>query len=263
MRHRAYTTAFRVEARQQTRYRGAAMGGIVTQVFFGLILVALYDTLSGGTDEGFRRTATYVWLQQIFFRAYFNLDSELNDQVMTGNVAYSMLRPVDLHSWWFWRAMAQKIITIAMRILPMLLLQLLLPERWRMLPPAGVTAFLQFSVSLLIGFMIICQINLICSAISMRTLDNKGITAMINLLMMILAGNIIPLTLVPDRLQTLIRLQPFAQLLDAPIRMYQGMASAGEWLAAAALQLGWLVLLWGLCRWMWSRNLLRIEVQGG
>ncbi len=106
MRLRAYTTAFLVEARLQTRYRAAALGGIVTQAFFGLILVALYSTLSGGADGLFRQTATYVWLQQIFFRAFFGMDSELNEQVMTGNVSYSLLRPVDLHSWWVSRAMA-------------------------------------------------------------------------------------------------------------------------------------------------------------
>ncbi len=266
MRHKAYVTSFYIEARRQTRYRAAALGGIVTQLFFGMVLVTLYHTLGQENGEGpdfFRRTATYVWLQQIFFRAFFNMDSELNEQVLSGNVAYSMLRPVDLHSWWLCRAMAQKLVGVTMRILPMVVLQFLLPPQWRMLGPADPVSFARFLLSLPIGFLVIAQVNLIASAVTMRTLDNRGISGMISLVMMIFSGNIIPLTLLPERLQTVIRLQPFAQMLDAPIRMYLGGMTADEWAMTLGIQLMWLVLLWGLSRWMWRRNLIRIEVQGG
>lgn len=264
MRHSAYATAFGIEARLQTRYRAAAVGGIVTQCFFGAILVALYRTLTAGGDPAlFRQTATYVWLQQILFRAYFNADSELNEQVMTGSVSYSMLRPVDLHSWWLWRAMGQKTVGVAMRLLPMILLQMILPPDWRMLPPESFTAFARFLLSLSVGFLAITQVNLIASAVTMRTQDNRGISGMISLVMFIFSGNIIPLTLMPARLQTVMRLQPFAQLLDAPIRMYLGGMSGPEWAETMSVQVIWLVLLWGLSRLMWRRNLARIEIQGG
>ena len=44
MNLRAYRTAFAVHARQVSRYRGAAVGGMVTQLFFGVMLLISYPT---------------------------------------------------------------------------------------------------------------------------------------------------------------------------------------------------------------------------
>lgn len=35
---RPYLTAFRIRALLETQYRGAALGGVITQAFFGLVL---------------------------------------------------------------------------------------------------------------------------------------------------------------------------------------------------------------------------------
>ena len=45
-----YLTVFRVRALLETQYRGAALGGLVTQVFFGLVYVFLYTALYRGEN---------------------------------------------------------------------------------------------------------------------------------------------------------------------------------------------------------------------
>ncbi len=262
MNIRAYRTAFAVHARQVSRYRGAALGGMVTQAFFGVMLVALYEALAGEGDL-LRETATYVWLQQIFFRAFFSTGGEIYEQIMSGSVCYSLLRPVDLHLWCVCREMAAKIVGVTMRLLPMILIQFVLPESWRMLPPDSPVAFVRFALSLLTGFLVIAQVNMITAAVTMRTLDNKGFSGLINLVMMILAGNIVPLTLAPERLQAVLRWQPFAQMLDAPIRMWLHAGPAGEWALSFGVQLAWLAGLTVFSRCLWGRDIRRIELQGG
>ena len=81
--------------------------------------------------------------------------------------------------------------------------------------------------------------------------------------MMIFAGNIIPLPFFPDSVQAVIRYQPFAQALDAPIRMYLAAQPAGEWLVNTAVQLLWAAVLMLLGRMLWRSNLRRVTVQGG
>ena len=58
----------------------------------------------------------------------------------------------------------------------------------------------------------------------------------------------------------LIRFQPFAQALDAPIRLYLG---GGGFLLTLCVQLGWLLALSWLGGPMWRRELLRVTIQGG
>ena len=75
----------------------AALGGLVTQAFFGLLYVFLYTALFRGENQAeLAETITYVWLQQMFFRVLLMNDTELIQQVMTGGLAYAVLRPVCL-----------------------------------------------------------------------------------------------------------------------------------------------------------------------
>ncbi len=263
-RFRPYLSAFRLRARLETQYRLAAVSGVVTQAFFGLVLVFLYTALyAGGDPRSLRDTVSYVWLQQAFFRALLATDGELRDQVLTGGLAYTLIRPVDQHLWWTSRALAQKIIGVVMRLVPMAALQLVLPPALRLSPPESPLAFAQFLCSLAVGFAVISQIGMIVEAVVLRTLDSRGAAAMLNLVMMVLCGNIIPLTLFPDAVQGLIRWQPFAQALDAPIRMYTAGQAWPDFFLNLGVQAGWAAVLWLAARGLWRRNLRRIIIQGG
>ena len=122
---------------------------------------------------------------------------------------------------------------------------------------------MQFALSLGLGCVCLCELMSIIDAVNMKTLDRRGISAILNLTMMIFSGNVIPLTLFPDGLQALIRYQPFAQALDAPIRMYQQCASLPEWALNVAVQVGWILILRFVGRAMWHRQLNNMIVQGG
>lgn len=192
-----YFSLYRLKAMQETQYRAAALGGLVTQAFFGLLYVFLYTALFRGENQAeLAETITYVWLQQMFFRVLLMNDTELIQQVMTGGLAYAVLRPVDQYRFAFVRNMAQRHVNALMRLLPMIALQFLLPTAWRMQPPESLLALMQAFVSLLIGVMNLCAIAGISGAILMQTMDNRGINAIITFISNAFAGNIIP----PDAL---------------------------------------------------------------
>ena len=261
---RPYLTVFRLRALMETQYRAAALGGLVTQVFFGLVYIFLYTALyAGESPEMLRDTITYVWLQQMFFRMLFSSDGELTNLILTGGVAYMLVRPVDQHRFWVCRDVGGRLVGALMRLTPMLLVQFLLPAELRMAPPDGWLSLGQFLLSLMVGCVCLCELMAIIDAVVMKTLDRRGISAILSLTMMTFSGNVIPLTLFPDSMQALIRYQPFAQALDAPIRMYQQCASLPEFALNIAVQVGWIVVLRAIGRHMWQRRLNDMIVQGG
>ena len=261
---RPYLTVLRLRALQETQYRAAALGGLVTQVFFGLVYIFLYTTLyAGESPEMLRDTITYVWLQQMFFRMMFSTDGELSNLIMSGGIAYMLVRPVDQHRFWVCRDVGGRFVGAVMRLVPMVAIQFVLPRELRMSLPDGWLSMLQFITSLLIGCVCLCELMSIIDAVTMKTLDKRGVSAILSLTMMIFSGNVIPLTLFPDGLQTLIRYQPFAQALDAPIRMYQQCASLPEWALTVAVQVGWIFILRWIGRAMWQKQLDNMIVQGG
>ncbi len=261
---RPYMTVLRLRAMMETQYRAAALGGLVTQVFFGLVYIFLYTTLyAGKSPEMLRDTITYVWLQQMFFRMMFSTDGELQNLILSGGVAYMLVRPVDQHRFWVCRDVGGRLVGAMMRLIPMLLIQFLLPVELRIALPDGWLSLVQFVVSLLIGCVCLCELMSIVDAVVMQTLDKRGISAILNLTMLTFSGNVIPLTLFPDGLQVLIRYQPFAQALDAPIRMYQSCAGLPEWALNVAVQILWVFILRAIGRSMWHARLNNMIVQGG
>ena len=261
---RPYLTVFRLRALMETQYRAAALGGLVTQVFFGLVYIFLYTVLYNGSDpQALADTITYVWIQQRFFRMMFSTDGELTNLIMNGGVAYMLVRPLDQHRFWVCRDIGGRLVGAGMRMVPMLLVQLLLPAQLRMALPESPLALVQFVLSVCLGAVCLCELMAIIDAINMKTLDRRGISAILNLTMMTFSGNVIPLTLFPDALQALIRYQPFAQALDAPIRMYQHAASLPEWALNVGVQLAWILVLRAMGRFMWQRRLNDMIVQGG
>ena len=64
---RAYLSTFRMRRKLELQYRGAVLGGIVCQIFFGLILVAIYRAMYAGKpqDIPLQQITSYVWLHAV------------------------------------------------------------------------------------------------------------------------------------------------------------------------------------------------------
>lgn len=262
---KAYLSVFRMRLRMETQYRGAVLGGVVCQIFFGLILIAVYRALYAGKPQSLplAHVTTYVWLQQAFFRMLLSSDAELMDKVRTGGIAYDLCRPVHLYGFYYARILAQKLMGSLLRALPMLVFAALLPEGWGIALPASVPALALSLAALLLGLCCVCAMENITMAFTMRTLDPRGFQAMLNLLMTILSGSLLPLTLYPDSWQRVITLLPYAQMLDAPIRLYTGEYALPQAPGVLLLQGGWTGVLVLTGMMLWKRNQRRLIIQGG
>lgn len=262
---KSYFSTFRMRWKMETQYRGAALGGLLCQLFFGLILVALYRALYAGKPQSTPLSAvtTYVWLQQAFFRMIATSDGGMLESVMNGGVAYELCRPLNLYGYYYSRALAQKIVGCGMRAAPMLICAALLPQGWGLSLPASPAGLALSLLALGLGLFCVCALDNINMGFTMRTLDNKGVSAMLSLLAISLSGNLLPLTLFPDSWQRAVTLLPYAQMLDAPIRLYTGERALSQAPRVLLVQAGWTAALIALGLLLWKRNLARVVIQGG
>ena len=262
---RAYLSVFRMRWKMELQYRGAVVGGVICQMFFGLILIALYRALYAGKPQAMSLSSvtTYVWLQQAFFRMLLASDADLLDKIRTGNIAYDLCRPLQLYGYYYSRIMAQKLLGSLLRAAPMLVFAALLPEGWGICLPASLPAFCAAVFGLFLGLLCMCALENVTMGFTMRTLDSRGMQAMLNLLMMILSGNILPLTLFPDSWQRVITALPYAQLLDAPIRLYTGERALSAAPGVLVMQIVWAAAIVGLGLLLWRSNQKKMILQGG
>lgn len=262
---RVYLSTFLLRLKLETQYRAAAIGGVICQMFFGLILIYLYRTIQAPTqpESVLAATATYVWFQQACFRMLVSSDGELTQTILKGDIAYHLVRPVDQYWYWFARSLAQKVMGCTLRAVPMLLFALLLPKGIGLSLPHSAAHLALCLFSLTLGFFVVCAVETISSGLILRTLDNRGVTAALSLVMIFLAGNIIPLNMFPDSWQRLMAFNPFAQIIDTPIRLYTGQCALSAAPGQMLIQLIWIVVLVLLGRRIWAQNLKRVIVLGG
>jgi ABC-2 type transport system permease protein len=270
-----YRAAFASRFLLVLQYRSAAVAGFLTQCWWGGLKVMILAAFYGASQAGgaapitLAQAITYSWLTQaLLMMLPWMGDPEVSAAVRTGAVTYDRLRPVDAYAFWFVRSAGW----IAARLVPRAILMFLFAGAalplvglgdWSWRPPADLAAMLGFAVSAVLALLLSSGVMMLINIITLTTLTDRGANAISLPLVVALSGSLLPLALFPDWLQTVLLIQPFAGLLDIPIRIYMGKLVGAGAIGGVGLQLFWTVAVIALGRVAMSRALRRLEVQGG
>jgi ABC-2 type transport system permease protein len=269
-----YAALLGVRFRMLLQYRAAAIAGIWTQLVFGLMLIMIYEAFYRSSPVAvqpmaFDQLASYVWLGQALLAMLpWNLDRELHAMVRSGAVAYELCRPVDLYGLWYARAVAHRTAPTVLRAVPMVViaavgLPLIGLGEWRLAPPASLAAGAGFALALVCALALGCAISTLINVSLLWTIENDGVLILVTAAVSLLSGLLVPLPLLPDWAQPVLRWLPFAGVMDLPYRVYNGhIATAGLPLVLAR-QIGWTLAIVALGRWLLDRGMRRLVVQGG
>jgi ABC-2 type transport system permease protein len=262
---RPYLAFLGARFRVLLQYRAAAVAGLGTQLFWGLIRLMIFDAFYRSTNlpqpMSFEQVVTYVWLGQACFALLpINLEPELRELIRSGNVAYELLRPIDLYALWFSRSLAVRLAPTVLRSIPLAILAALF---FGLGPPASAASGLLAALALAVGLLLAASITTLLSITLLWTLAGDGITRLGLAAVYLFSGLIIPLPLFPDWMRTFFELMPFRGLADAPFRVYMGHIPLTEIAGVFLHQSIWLALLVAAGRALMRRGLGRMVVQGG
>jgi ABC-2 type transport system permease protein len=263
---RAYWSFLSARFRMMLQYRAAAVAGFGTQLFWGLIRVMIFAAFyraasSSAAPMSYEQVVSYVWLSQAMFALLpWGVDADVRDMVRTGSVAYEMLRPLDLYWQWYFRAMAWRCSQVLLRSIPMFIVAGLF---FGLQGPASPAALAAYVLSMAAAVMLSCAITNLLNISLLWTVSGQGISQMLPSLVYILSGMVIPLPLFPDWAQSVLGLLPFGGLVDVPLRLYLGHIPISGLAGALAHQLIWVVATVAFGRWLLSRGVRRLVVQGG
>jgi ABC-2 type transport system permease protein len=255
------------------QYRAAALAGLWTQVFFGLVLLMIYEAFYASTTApqpmSFAEIVSYVWLGQALLAMLpWNADAEIRAMVRSGAVAYELCRPIDLYALWYARALAWRTAPTILRAVPMcvfaaVLLPLIGLGEWRLAGPPSAAAALAFGATLACTLLLGCALTTLINISLLWTLSGDGAVILLTTLTTFLSGMIVPLPLFPDWAQPIVRALPFAGLVDLPFRVFTGHIPPADTASVLAHQIFWTVVLVLIGRWLLSRGMRRVVVQGG
>lgn len=265
----SYISYFKLKFKTGLQYRAAAIAGISTQLFFGLVYisvyVAFYESNPNTIPMPLGELVTYVWLGQAFFSLIYMWykDKEIINMIKSGNIAYELVRPQDLYLMWFSKIYGEKVSKVLLRFLPVILFALLLQHPFKIDLTITPLRLLLFILSLMLASILVTLITLLYHIIVLFTLDEKGVVNIFMVVSDILSGLVIPLIFFPNFLQKILRFLPFPYVSDFPFRLYVGNYSLTEGVNGIIIQIIWIIILIIIGRLLMKKALKKAVIQGG
>ncbi|TCL63355.1 ABC-2 type transport system permease protein [Hydrogenispora ethanolica] len=266
---KAYLAVLKLRLINGLQYRTAALAGIATQFFWGFLFIMIYEAFYSQNPAApaitLRQLVSYIWLQQAFlaFIMIWFRDQELLNLITSGNVAYELCRPAGIYGLWFSKLLAQRLAAALLRCFPILIAASLLPQPYRLIPPPDPAALGLFVIALILGLLVLVALSMFMYLSVFVTMSPAGSLMVFSTVGEFLAGMVIPLPLMPERLQRLVYLLPFRLTADLPFRIYSGNIPVGEAWRGIGIQLVWLAALVILGRWALGKVLRKVVIQGG
>ena len=266
---RAYLSYFKLKFISGLQYRQAAYAGIATQFFFGfvyiMIYVAFYQTGGKNLPMELPQLITYVWLNQSFFAliSQFYKDSELFTLIKTGNISYEFSRPKSIYFLWYFKILGQRLASVTLRVFPLILVTIFLPEPYNLSAPASINCFILFMISLILGALLVTSLTVLYPIITLTTMDENGIVNIVITISDILSGLVVPIPFFPLFLQKISSVLPFQYISDLPFRIYVGNISINNSIYGIVIQLIWLIIITSLGVILLNKSMRRVVVQGG
>jgi len=265
----SYLTLFRIRFINGLQYRISAWAGIATQFAWGfmniLLFYAFYSENPSNFPMTFEQFASYTWLNQallMLFNTWF-WDNTIFDDIMSGNIAYELARPVDLYNMWLVRNMASRIAGVFLRFIPVIVVAFLLPKPFGLMLPLDSFTFVLFLISAVLAFILVNTYNMLYYIIGFYTINSSGIRIIATGISQILSGFIIPLPFFPEKIYKILTVLPFASMQNMPFFIYSGYWSKHDALINILIQLIWAILFYIIGKMLMKNALRKVVIQGG
>ncbi|PYE55711.1 ABC-2 type transport system permease protein [Deinococcus yavapaiensis KR-236] len=255
----------RRSVRRHFAYRAAAVAGLVTNVFFGLLRASVLLALLGdrGSVDGLDAKAlvTYTGLTQAMI-TYLSIFGwyDLMNTVSRGEVASDLLRPVSFLGFWLAQDVGRAVAGLVLRGATLMAIYALLFD---IFVPTDLRAWAALLLSLGLALLVSFGFRFLVNLAAFWSPDARGIGRFAFTLGMFLSGFLMPLRFFPEWLQTAAKFTPFPSMLNTPVEVYLGVLKGRDLTLALLTQALWAAALLLLARLVLSRATRKLVLQGG
>ncbi len=129
--------------------------------------------------------------------------------------------------------------------------------------PTDPLVWIVFLISLTLGASILFLFDWIFASLAFYSTETWGLSVVRIGVATFFSGALVPLTMMPTWLQDVAAALPFAQTIFVPVSFLSGITPIANALQVWLVQLAWLAGLLVLSRWVFSRAVRQVTVQGG
>jgi len=258
----AYPWVARASIRRYSTYRMATVGAVVEASIASMIraFVLLAAVHAVGTVRGLHpvQAATYAFLAGAIDTSLQTMwPTDIDERIRTGEVIVDLQRPVDFQLWWFAHEAGRSAYMCVTRGIPSFLFGVLVLG---IVVPGDVGAAALFTVSLGLAFVVAFATRFLLSMSGFWLLDTRGTNSLVGAIITFSSGTLLPFAFFPERVAHVMRVLPFAALVQTPFEVFTSSRPAAP---ALASQAAWAVVLLLFGRAVLARAVRRVVIQGG
>ena len=117
-------------------------------------------------------------------------------------------------------------------------------------------------IVIILAYMISYIFKMILGLLAFWVTDISGLLQFMEVVVLIFAGFVVPLSLLPEGLSKIAQVLPFAYMMYFPVIALQGQLSHAELLHVISMQVMWLFCLYFLYRFLWSKGIRAFTAVG-
>jgi len=230
-----------------------------------LAFYAFYRENPHAFPMSLEQTVAYIWMQQAFVALFFIwfYDNSIFASIENGDIAYEMVRPMDLYGRWFAMTGANRMSRAVLRCFPILMVAVLIPGVLRMRMDISIAYFFIVLMSMLLSMLVVVSFSMLIYISAFYTINSMGVRIIVGVAADFLAGGYLPIPFFPDTLRRFVELSPFGSMQNMPLLIFSGVVRGEAMLQGLLLQVFWFVVLVVVGRLWLSYALKRVIAQGG
>ncbi|MEW6717704.1 MAG: ABC-2 family transporter protein [Chloroflexota bacterium] len=181
--------------------------------------------------------------------------------INTGRLSLLLLRPLDSISYYFFIDLAATLPYSLMGI--GLIAGFVVLLRIDLVHPNSFWTFSLFVIAVILGYLLSFIIGILRAIPTFWLENTSGFNQLLDWVIMIFSGSLIPLSVLPPSLQHLSLWLPFQYLVFFPVNIYLGQVPLLEALQGLIIELIWLIASFVGLRLAWRYGLRRYTAIGG
>ena len=187
----------------------------------------------------------------------------VSDDVVKGNVAMNLIKPIDYRMSLVVRAMGNMIYRFLMPGVFIWIGLEIYKHKYLGMPVTEIDNILLYLLSCVMSFLIFVMFDFCFGMIAFFTTYIFGLLMVQEALLKFLTGELIPLSFFPGAVQKVFDFLPFSSMVYTPVMIYLGKYNNKELAFVLGRQAAWVIILYLLGSLIWKKVTRRLVVLGG
>jgi len=257
-----YYLGFRLAFINELIHRMNFLFGILRRVIFSITLVYVFEHIPQGIGVfSSEQLVAYTLVSYVISSLiHVYCMGGISEDIVSGDLTNYLVKPIRFLPYWAARMMATRIILVVTSIVGFLCVWLVssIP-----LSSLFIVAHPFQTLVLCLGAIVIVQlIDFLGGMLAFWTTDEHGLQWLLMTAILFLSGALIPITVLPQSVQTALSFTPFPSLVYAPTQMYLGNFDDAAFAHALVIQLAWIFACTIIVVIAWKRGTRSYEAYG-